>query len=87
MLGLEVLTGEERVFFDEFLENVVADLTLTLRRADSGFVERFRDAARCSCVDIVPAAGFVAVIIALKKRGDDSGAFVAWFPFADAHAL
>jgi hypothetical protein len=87
VLGLEVLAGEERVFFDEFLENVVAHLALTLRRADSGFLERLRDAARGSCVDIVPAAGFIAVIIALEERGDDSGAFVARFPFADAHAF
>ena len=87
VFGLKVLVGEERVLFDQFLENVVAHFPLPLGRADTSFVERLGDSSGSSGIEVVAARGFVAVEVALKKRGDDSGSLVARLAFADAHSL
>jgi hypothetical protein len=43
MLGMKILVSEERILFDQVLENIVADTTLSLRGTNSRFVKGLSD--------------------------------------------
>lgn len=87
VFGLKILIREEGVLFDQFLEDVVADMALPLRRSNSRFIERLGDSSGGTNVDVRAAGGLVAVEIALQKRGKDSRSLIARLALTDAHSF